>query len=141
MLNIELYRRPLGKCPVSRPTITSSSDGICRVMSQGLRALNYTCTNNNVFLTWSTSAWTGDLKVSTSGMAPSIPALNFGGVTLTEKNMYNNNCLFSTVTFTGTLSNLKQLNEVVLTCADPLGETDKVTIVVPSKLKLTPCMQ
>ena len=66
-----------------------------------------------------------------------IPALNFGGVTLTEKNMYNYNnpCLFSTVIFTGTLSILIQLNGVMLTGAGILGTTDTVTIVVPSKLE------
>ena len=120
-----------GQCPVSAPTIVSSPDDICRVVSQG--SLSYTCTNNGLFLTWTSSVWSGSLNIVASTTAV-VPPLNVTGVTLMENNNNNATCLSSTLTFNGTFSNLAQLNGVMLTCSDPSAPTDTITIVVPRKL-------
>ena len=56
------------------------------------------------------------------------------GVTLVENDNDNTTCLNSTLTFTGTVADLEQLNGVVLTCDDFAGATDNVTIVIPSEI-------
>ena len=59
------------------------------------------------------------------------------GVTLTENDNNNTMCLNSTLTFTGTVADLEQLNGVVLTCTDGTGLTDdSVTIVIPGENNL-----
>ena len=55
------------------------------------------------------------------------------GVTLTESDNDNTMCLNSTLTFTGTVADLEQLNGAVLTCDDGGGLTDNVTIVIPGE--------
>ena len=70
------------------------------------------------------------LASSTTGAIP-MPAT---GVTLVENDNDNATCLNSTLTFTGTVSDLEQLNGVVLTCDDGTGLTDdSVTIVIPGE--------
>ena len=69
----------------------------------------------------------------TTGPLP-MPAT---GVTLTENDNDNTMCLNSTLTFTGTVADLEQLNGVVLTCDDGAGLTDdSVTIVIPGENNL-----
>ena len=59
------------------------------------------------------------------------------GVTLTENDNNNTMCLNSTLTFTGKVADLEQLNGVVLTCTDGTGLTDdSVTIVIPGENNL-----
>ena len=65
----------------------------------------------------------------TTGIQP-MPAT---GVTLVENDNDNTTCLNSTLTFTGTVADLEQLNGVVLTCDDGAGLTDNVTIVIPGE--------
>ena len=57
------------------------------------------------------------------------------GVTLTENDNDNAMCLNSTLTFTGTVTDLEQLNGAVLTCIDGANAnlTDNVTIVIPGE--------
>ena len=62
-------------------------------------------------------------------------AMPVTGVTLTENDNDNTMCLNSTLTFTGTVADLEQLNGVVLTCDDGADAnlTDTVTIVIPGE--------
>ena len=69
------------------------------------------------------------VALSTTGTIP----MPVPGVTLVENDNDNAICLNSTLTFTGTVAALEQLNGVVLTCADGAGLTDNVTIVIPSE--------
>ena len=70
------------------------------------------------------------LASSTTGPLP-MPAT---GVTLVEHDNDNAMCLNSTLTFTGTVSDLEQLNGVALTCVDGGGgPTDNVTIEIPGE--------
>ena len=62
------------------------------------------------------------------------------GVTQVENDNDNNMCLNSTLTFTGTVADLEQLNGAVLTCDDGAGLTDNVTIVIPSESNYTLCV-
>ena len=103
-------------------------------MSHG--SLSYTCTNNNSLLKWSSSVLTSDFEVVVE--EPSyIPTLTVSGVTLTENASGISTCLSSTLTFTGTSSNLTQLNGVVLNCSGPLAPTGTITIAA-GKLALLP---
>ena len=121
-----------GQCPVSMPTVvsSSSSDDICAVVTQ--RTLRYTCNSNNNLLIWSSSVFSGTINVLASGTTCLVP-MPANGVTLTENDNNNATCLNSTLTFTGTVADLEQLNGVVLTCTDGTGLTDSVTIVIPGK--------
>ena len=60
------------------------------------------------------------------------------GVNLTENDNDNTTCLKSTLTFTGTVADLEQLNGAVLTCIDGADAslTDTVTIVIPGENSL-----
>ena len=60
------------------------------------------------------------------------------GVNLTENDNDNTTCLNSTLTFTGTVADLEQLNGGVLTCIDgaDASVTDTVTIVIPGENSL-----
>ena len=69
------------------------------------------------------------VATGTTGPLP-MPAT---GVTLTESDNDNTTCLNSTLTFTGTVADLEQLNGAVLTCDDGGGLTDNVTIVIPGE--------
>ena len=109
---------------------SSSSDDICAVLAQ--ETLSYICNNDNLVIVWSSSAFSGDINVvasTTTGPLP-MPAT---GVTLVENDNNNATCLNSTLTFTGTVADLEQLNGAVLTCDDSTGVTDSVTIVIPSE--------
>ena len=119
-------------CTVSTPTIVASSNSdVCRVVSQ--RSLSYTCTNNGLALTWTSSVWSGSFSVFVLDKE-SVPVLNVTGVTLMENT--NNNiiltCLSSTLTFTGNLSALTQLNGAMLNCREK-ADQDSIVIIVPSK--------
>ena len=121
-----------GQCPVSVPTIvsSSSSDDICRVVSQ--ETLTYTCNNDNVALTWRSSVFDSDVNVIAGSMV-SLPSSTISGVTFTENNNNNVSCLNSTMTFSGNLTSLTALNGVTLSCTAG-GETpSSVTIMIPSK--------
>ena len=129
---------PLGQCPVlaASPTIiSSSSDNVCQIISQGL--LSYSCTSNYLALIWTSSVWAGsDITVSKSYMKPTLPSLNVNGVTLTENAKSNGETyLTSTLTFHGTLFNLAKLNGTVLNCRD-LMQNAVFTIEVPETGKL-----
>ena len=64
-----------------------------------------------------------------------IPALNVGGVTLKENNNRNLYCLSSTLTFTGNLSALTQLNGGTISCRDKATNQDSISIDVPKLSK------
>ena len=121
-------------CSVSVPTIVASSslDDICHV-AHGQGSLRYTCTDSGFLqvLTWSSSLWGGSFN---SGKA-TIPTLNVGGVTLKENNNRNLHCLSTTLTFTGNLSSLAQLNGGTINCRDKGNRQDNVSIDVPQLSK------
>ena len=107
-------------CSVSVPTIvaSSSSNDVCRV-AHGLGSLSYTCTDKGILqvLTWSSSLWSGSFGVNAL-RPPALPTLNVAGVTLKQNDNSNLYCLSSTLTFTGNLSALTQLNGTTIHCAD-----------------------
>ena len=95
--------------------------------------LRYTCNNDNLFLVWSSSVFSSPINVvarGTTGIQP-MPAT---GVTLVENDNDNTMCINSTLTFTGTVADLEQLNGAVLNCDD--GLTDSITIVIPGENNL-----
>ena len=124
-----------GQCTVSTETIvsSSSSDDVCAVVSQ--ETLSYTCTNNDDALSWTSTAWTGGLNVIL-GVSPVLPILNINGVTLMESNNNNNTCISSTLTFSGSLAALTQLNSATLSCGVGLNQVN-ISIIVPSELMRT----
>ena len=65
------------------------------------------------------------------GSSETTQVSNFSvtGVTVAENNTYND-CLKSTLTFSGSLENLQRLNKELLRCE----KIHNVTIVVPSEL-------
>ena len=85
--------------------------------------LRYTCNNDNVALIWSSSVFSGTISVVATGTTGTLP-MPATGVTLTENDNNNTTCLNSTLTFTGTVADLEQLNGAVLTCTDGTGLTD-----------------
>ena len=100
--------------------------------------LSYTCVNDNGggSIVWTSSVWTGGISVVAGG----VPVGQFP-LTLTVSGVTSNSemtmtldvaCINSTLTFNGTVSDLEQLNGVVLTCDDGAGLTDNVTIVTPA---------
>ena len=76
--------------------------------------------------------FSGTISVVATGTTGSLP-MPATGVTLTESDNDNTTCLNSTLTFTGTVADLEQLNGAVLTCDDGTGLTDNVTIVIPGE--------
>ena len=120
-----------GQCPVSVPTIvsSSSSDDICRVVSQ--ETLTYTCNHDNIALTWRSSVF-DDFNVVV-GASPPAPSSTVSGVTITENNNNDAACLNSTLTFSGNLTSLTALNGVTLNCTSGGQTPSSVTIMVPSK--------
>ena len=103
-------------------------------MSQG--SLSFVCTSEQ-HLAWYSSLWEGEIKVNAGNDSKLPAALNVEGVTLIEKNSKDkNNCLSSTLTFAGTLSNLAQINNKVLSCSDSQSQqpTDTITISLPGWL-------
>ena len=77
--------------------------------------------------------FSGDINVVAPGTTGPLP-IPATGVTLTENDNNNATCLNSTLTFTGTVADLEQLNGAVLTCTDGAGLTDdNVTIVIPGE--------
>ena len=124
-----------GQCPVSAPTIVSSSSSenvVCTVVTQGI--LRYICNNDNIIV-WSSSVISGTIAVAATSATGPIPIQNATGVTLVENDNNNAMCLNSTLTFTGTVADLEQLNGAVLNCADGADAslTDDVTIVIPGE--------
>ena len=132
MLSVAILCTTGQQCLVTKPTIvsSSSSDDVCAVVTQ--ETLRYTCNNDNVVLVWSSSVFSGTISVVATGTTGPLP-MPATGVTLTENDNDNTMCLNSTLTFTGTVSDLEQLNGVVLTCDDGAGLTDNVTIVIPGE--------
>ena len=67
-----------GQCTVSTETIvsSSSSDDVCAVVST--ETLSYTCTNNDVVISWYSTVWNSNLIVA-FGSSTTIPALNVNG--------------------------------------------------------------
>ena len=122
----------VGQCPVSVPTIvsSSSSDDICRMVSQ--ETLTYTCNNDENALVWRSSVFSNDFIVIVGAMV-SAPSLTVSGVTFTEINNNDVTCLNSTLTFSGTLTSLTTLNGVTLNCTYPGETSSSVTIMIPSK--------
>ena len=121
-----------GQCPVSVPTIvsSSSSDDICRVVSQ--ETLTYTCNNGDNDLTWRSSVFANDFVVVAGSSIPA-PSLTVSGVTITENNNGDGNCLNSTLTFNGNRTSLTALNGATLGCTSTGQTPSSVTIMVPSK--------
>ena len=118
----------------TQPTIVASSNSdVCRVVSQ--RSLSYTCYNQDLALTWTSSVWSGSFSVSAFDKGSVlVPALNVTGVTLMDTHKSLLTCLVSTLTFTGHLSALTQLNGVMLNCSNEANhDQDSVFIIVPSK--------
>ena len=77
--------------------------------------------------------FSGTISVVATGTTGPLP-MPATGVTLTESDNDNTTCLNSTLTFTGTVADLEQLNGAVLTCDDGTGLTDdNVTIVIPGE--------
>ena len=78
--------------------------------------------------------FSGTINVIAPGTTGTLP-MPATGVTLTENDNNNAMCLNSTLTFTGTVADLEQLNGVVLTCIDGADAslTDTVTIVIPGE--------
>ena len=132
MLSVAILCTTGQQCPVTKATIvsSSSSDDICAVVTQ--ETLRYTCNNDNVVLVWSSSVFSGPISVVATGTTGPLP-MPATGVTLTESDNDNTTCLNSTLTFTGTVADLEQLNGAVLTCDDGTGLTDNVTIVIPGE--------
>ena len=124
-----------GQCPVSVPTIISStsSEDACRVVSQ--KSLSYTCNNDNLVLVWDGSIFSGGSVSVTAGIATATPTLTGGSeVTVMITNEGNTSCLRSDLTFNGSLPMLRSLlNGVTLSCTDPDGPPNSTTIVIPSK--------
>ena len=121
-----------GQCPVSVPTIvsSSSSDDICRVVSQ--ETLTYTCNNDDNDLTWRSSVFDSDFNVIAGSMG-SLPSSTVSGVTIAENNNGDGSCLNSTLTFSGNLTSLIALNGVPLRCTATGQTSSSVTIMIPSK--------
>ena len=127
-----------GQCPVSVPTIvsSSSSDDICRVISQ--ETLTYTCNNDDNDLVWRSSVFSNDFVVA-AGAVATLPSSTISGVTFAENNNNNVSCLNSTLTLSGNLTSLTALNGVTLSCTAG-GETpSSVTIMIPSKCRVVLC--
>ena len=127
-----------GQCPVSVPTIvsSSSSDDICQVVSQ--ETLTYTCINDDNVLIWRSSVFANNIIVAAEAMV-TLPSSTISGVTFTENNNNNVSCLNSTMTFSGNLTSLTALNGVTLSCTAG-GETpSSVTIMIPSKCRVVLC--
>ena len=124
-----------GQCPVSAPTIvsSSSSDDICRVVSQ--ETLTYTCNNDDNDLTWTSSVFDSDYVVIITpfSLPASIPSSTVSGVNFTENNNNDGSCLNSTLTFSGNLTSLTALNGVALNCTDHGVTPSSVTFMIPSK--------
>ena len=127
-----------GQCPVTgRPTISSNSENsACQVLSQG--SLSYSCSINALSLIWISPVhvFSGSITVTTVQPVRQIP-MPAPGVTLTEEHNNNSMCLNSTLTFTGSLTDLAQLNGGVISCNYTdlfAGPGDVVTIVVPGEL-------
>ena len=120
-----------GQCPVSVPTIvsSSSSDDICRVLSQ--ETLTYTCNNDGSTIAWSSSVFDSSYAVVV-GVMVSIPSSTVSGVTFTENSNNDATCLKSTLTFSGNLTSLSALNGVTLSCTST-GGSSSVAIMIPSK--------
>ena len=121
-----------GQCPVSVPTIvsSSSSDDICLVVSQ--ETLNYICISDDNALVWRSSVFSNDFIVVV-GVSVITPSSTVSGVTFTQNNNNDATCLNSTLTFSGNLTSLTTLNGVTLNCTST-GETpSSVTIMIPSK--------
>ena len=121
-----------GQCPVSVPTIvsSSSSDDICRVVSQ--ETLTYTCNHAGSTIVWSSSVFDANYAVVV-GVQLSIPSSTVSGVTFTENNNNNAACLNSTLNFSGNLTSLTALNGVTLNCTSGGVTPSSVTIMVPGK--------
>ena len=124
-----------GQCPVSVPTIISStsSEDVCRVVSQ--KSLSYTCNNDDLVLVWSSSIFTGGSVSVAAGLATVPPSLTGGsGVTVMITNDDNTTCIRSDLTFNGSLLMLRSLlNGVTLSCTDPVGPPNSTIIEIPSK--------
>ena len=134
-----------GQCPVSAPTIVSSSSSVdvCSQMSSGLTrrqisqsSLSLTCINDNIYLRWNGSIWTSQLIVSTDGESSPPQAIS-DGVILTENHYVNttSTCFTSTVTVTGNLTALRALDGVTVICGDLDEAFDTSTIMIPSLSK------
>ena len=121
-----------GQCPVSVPTIvsSSSSDDICRVVSQ--ESLTFTCVNDGGALFWRSSVFNADFTVVVGASVPA-PSSTVSGVAFTESNNNDATCLNSTMTFSGNLASLTALNGVTLNCSSPEETPSFVTIMIPSK--------
>ena len=122
-----------GQCPVSVPTIvsSSSSDDICRVVSQ--ETLTYTCNNDDNVLTWSSSVFDGGTFAVVAAVPVPAPSSTVSGVTFNESNNNDGSCLNSTLTFNGTLTSLTALNGVTLICTSTGENPSSITIMIPSK--------
>ena len=109
MLSVAILCTTGQQCPVTKATIvsSSSSDDICAVTLVYHR--------------------------STGVSQETLRYTCTNGVTLTESDNDNTTCLNSTLTFTGAVADLEQLNGAVLTCDDGTGLTDNVTIVIPGE--------
>ena len=121
-----------GQCPVSVPTIvsSSSSDDICQVVSK--ETLTYTCNNDGASIVWTSSVFDGNYAVVV-GVPVSIPSSTVSGVTFTENNNNDATCLNSTLTFSGNLTLLTALNGITLSCTTSGQTPSSVTIMIPSK--------
>ena len=124
-----------GQCPVTaRPTIVSSENSVCQVLSQG--SLSYTCSINAHSLIWISPVFSGSITITTVRMVGQI-LIPAAGVILTVENSNNTMCLNATLRFTGPIAALRALNGAVMSCnyTDPFaGPGDVVTIVVPGEL-------
>ena len=118
-----------GQCAV--PTIvSSSSDDLCQVISQG--SLSYTCRDLNAVI-WTSSVWTNAITII-AGVPPAIPQLNVAGVSLMENHYINGSSIHSTLTFNGSLTSLAALNGAMLTCGVSPDDPVTIPIVVPGNV-------
>ena len=110
--------------PAPGRRIIARSDG-CSAVSRG--SVSYTCKNTDSIV------WKSDIfePIFVIGSSETTQVSNFSvtGVTVAENNTYND-CLKSTLTFSGSLENLQRLNKELLRCE----KIHNVTIVVPSEL-------
>ena len=92
-------------------------------------SLKYICNNDHLVIFWHSSVFGGIIFSIAGSSTIAIPILATG-VTLVKNDNNNATCHNSTLTFTGAVADLEQLNGAVLTCFDGSSQTDNVTIVI-----------